>query len=151
MESRTRHAFTRASVKPRLLFPVPKKDVPEVSIEDEEAATDIEDHVLASMDSKAEPETSTEKALGTPKVKAREVPELGPASPPATTRTTRFTNKTASPASPKKGTPGAKVGSGAKVSPFDSWTRTKVNPAATNSLKRAGSPMPTKASKRSRV
>ncbi|KAK3994614.1 hypothetical protein QBC44DRAFT_42520 [Cladorrhinum sp. PSN332] len=151
VESPTRNIFARSSVKPRLLFPQAQAAVPTISVEDEEAETDIEDGVLSSMDEK-EPATPTDAdavAEPTPDTPKGPLFSFVPASPPATTRTTRFASKPASPAKPNK-----KAAAPKKTSPFDAWQRTKSRSAAessSTSQKRAGSPMPGKATKRHRV
>ncbi|KAK4119314.1 hypothetical protein N657DRAFT_650278 [Parathielavia appendiculata] len=139
VESRTKRHFTRSSVQPRLLFPTATSDESNDVNEDEEAATDIEDHVLAAMEAD-KPETPidlVDEAPGTP-----EAPRHGPASPPTTARTTRFRSK-------KTGDP-AKAQQPAKRSPFDSWRRVKGG-AQSTSHKRSGDDLPAGAPKRTRA
>ncbi|KAK3303324.1 uncharacterized protein B0T15DRAFT_271123 [Chaetomium strumarium] len=139
VEAPRRH-FTRSSIKPRLLFPTAMADEAKLENADEEAPTDIEDHVLAGLEAE-KPETPVdliEEAAGTPKA-----PRHAPASPPATARTTRFGSKKATESSPMKAKP-------AKGSPFDSWRRTKAGAQSTGH-KRSGEDIPAAASKRTRA
>jgi hypothetical protein len=142
VEYPTRRHFTRSSIKPRLLFPTaPAEEVQIQHDDDEEAATDIEEHVLAGMRQADEPETPVDlvdEAPGTPNA-----PLYAPASPPSTTRTTRFGSKKTADATPKAKQP-------VKRSPFDSWRRTKVG-ATTSGHKRSGDELPAAASKRTRA
>ncbi|KAK4190782.1 hypothetical protein QBC35DRAFT_54835 [Podospora australis] len=140
----SRQRLTRSAIK-RVLFPVTKvrAPVPEITIEDEEAVTDIEDHVLAGLEEKEEEEPVTpaepvKKAPGTP-----EAPKFTPASPPTTVRTTRVTKKTLEAPKPKA----------AGRSPFDSWKRTKGSSSTASSLhqKRPGDHLPAGPSKRTRA
>ncbi|KAJ4293889.1 hypothetical protein N0V88_005403 [Collariella sp. IMI 366227] len=139
VESPTRRHFTRSSIKPRLLFPVgPDESQHENS--DEEAATDIEDHVLAGIETD-KPETPLElvdEVPGTP-----EAPRFAPASPPTTARTTRFGGKKAADTTPVKPTKPS------KRSPFDSWRRVKGG--ASTSHKRSGEDLAATSSKRTRA
>jgi hypothetical protein len=140
VESPSKRHFTRSSIKPRLLFPTANSDESQMMDEDEEAATDIEDHVLAGMDADT-PETPIDmmdKAPGTP-----EAPRFAPASPPTTARTTRFGSKKAADATPKPKGP-------AKRSPFDSWRRVKGS-AQSTSHKRSGDDLAADAPKRTRA
>lgn len=136
-----RQHLTRSAIKPRLLFPTAKAKVPEMSIEDEEALTDIEDHVLAGINAEDEPVTPAEpvgKTPGTP-----EAPKFAPASPPTTVRTTRVTKKTLD--APKPRATGR--------SPFDSWKRTKGSSSSADSTshKRPGDDLSAGPSKRTRA
>jgi len=129
VESRSRRPLTRSSVKPRLLFPT-KPEPPVVqSQEDEEADTDIEDHVLERIEEKSTetPVELVEEAPGTPKA-----PKFAPASPPTTARTTRFKKPTEAPASKPK--------EASKRSPFDGWRRTK-GASDGHGSKRPGGPL----------
>ncbi|KAK4103332.1 hypothetical protein N658DRAFT_468029 [Parathielavia hyrcaniae] len=140
VESRTKRHFTRSSIQPRLLFPTGNPDESHDVDEDEEAVTDIEDHVLAGMEAD-KPETPVElidEAPGTP-----EAPRHAPASPPTTARTTRFGSK-------KTGDPPAKAQQPAKRSPFDSWRRVKGGAQSTGH-KRSGDDLPAGAPKRTRA
>jgi hypothetical protein len=141
VETPRRH-FTRSSIKPRLLFPTAMADESKLENSDEEAPTDIEDHVLAGLDAE-KPETPVdlvEEAPGTPKA-----PRHAPASPPTTARTTRFGSKKATESSPMK--PKAAT----KGSPFDSWRRTKAGAQSTGGHKRSGEDISAAASKRTRA
>ncbi|KAL1836929.1 hypothetical protein VTJ49DRAFT_4490 [Mycothermus thermophilus] len=148
VESPTKRHFTRSSIKPRLLFPTSSQDDESNSLDDEEAATDIEDHVLASLQEEdaEKPETPNdlidEAAPGTPP----RAPRHAPASPPTTTRTTRFGSKKAAEPTPKPKPP-------AKRSPFDSWRRVKggATAAETSGLKRSGDELTAAGAKRSRA
>ncbi|KAH8196492.1 hypothetical protein TruAng_009356 [Truncatella angustata] len=110
---------TRSSMKPRLLFPRQAK--PKVSLEtdDEEAATDIEDHVLADN---AEPEVQ-EPEVETPTLEepaepdTPSAPRFAPASPPTTARATRVSKRLTADDTPAKRT--------SRRSPFDAWRRSK--------------------------
>ncbi|KAK7752212.1 hypothetical protein SLS62_005746 [Diatrype stigma] len=140
--------ITRSSIKPRLLFPRAGKGkaIEHTSNEDEEAATDIEDHVLnagadADVASPATPLDLVDEKPGTPKA-----PRFAPASPPSTSRTTRVSSKlsAAESTSMKKPTKAR--------SPFDGWRRSK-RAAESHGQKREGSPLsrPDEASKRQRA
>ncbi|KAK4242751.1 hypothetical protein C8A03DRAFT_39916 [Achaetomium macrosporum] len=140
VETPKRH-FTRSSIKPRLLFPTATEDESKLENGDEEAPTDIEDHVLAELEAE-KPETPVdliEEAAGTPKA-----PRHAPASPPTTARTTRFGSKKAAETSP------VKPKQAAKGSPFDSWRRTKAGAQSTGH-KRSGDDISAAASKRTRA
>ncbi|KAK4158394.1 hypothetical protein C8A00DRAFT_39369 [Chaetomidium leptoderma] len=140
VESPTKRHFTRSSIKPRLLFPTANSDESRDLDDDEEAATDIEDHVLAGMEAD-KPETPMDlidKAPGTP-----EAPRYAPASPPTTARTTRFASKKGADATPKPKPP-------AKRSPFDSWRRVKGGAPSTGH-KRSGDDLSAAAPKRPRA
>ncbi|KAK4665910.1 hypothetical protein QC763_408530 [Podospora pseudopauciseta] len=133
--------LTRASVKPRLLFPVAKPDVPAISIEDEEAETDIEDHVVeeAAQTLPITPAEAVEKVPGTP-----EAPRFAPASPPTTVRATR---KKATPTAASRGKQASKQAT------IKGWRQTKagVSPTTT-SQKRSAEPLPVAGpSKRARI
>ena len=88
LEGAISRPLTRSSLKPRLLFPVAKPTQPtltetdsQVSREDEEAATDIEDHVLADYKAK-EKEKATAIASSAKESKdAGPDPGPGPATP----------------------------------------------------------------------
>lgn len=129
-EVRLARPLTRSSIKPRLLFQTPKT---QAMIDEEEAATDIEDQLEeepVAESSKAaeveEPQTPAkirQLRAGTP-----EAPKFAPVSPPDTRRTTRSTNKLAEQATPIK--------TKSRRSPFDSWRRTKGDVKATSGTKR---------------
>ncbi|KAH6608560.1 hypothetical protein Trco_001906 [Trichoderma cornu-damae] len=132
--------LTRSSIKPRLLFP-PKAPAPKTKrmLEEEEAATDVEDAADADKPS-ANAETPTkakEERAQTP-----EASKFAPASPPETRRTTRSTNKlSSSDSAPIKRT--------GKKSPFDSWLRTKEH-TNRSGTKRAAEPLAPTHAKRTR-
>ncbi|KAI2610599.1 hypothetical protein GGR54DRAFT_374385 [Hypoxylon sp. NC1633] len=149
--------LTRSSVKPRLLFPsahkgknvvktVTKNVAKPTTEDDEEAITDIEDHVFGT----AEEDTQVE-APATPTVMVREkavtpdAPKFAPVSPPSTGRVTRTGTKLGEDASPMK--PKAKP-----RSPFDGWRRSKSQ-AQPHGQKREGEALPQSsgASKRHRA
>lgn len=123
---------TRSSVQPRLLFPskAKGKEIVEHNTEDEEAATDIEDHiVLGTQDDKDSLETPVEKPVpGTPTA-----PRFAPASPPSTTRTTRMSKRLEVGDTPmKRATKGP--------SPFDAWRRSKSHAGSHGQKREADSP-----------
>lgn len=136
--------FTRSSVKPRLLFPRTEKKGKEVTknatTSDEEAATDIEDHVLAAVEDDVEelPDADADDAVqepATPAAKADEklatpvAPRFAPASPPSTVRATRTTSKlTGHDSSIKAVKP---------RSPFDGWRRSKSRAGPTGQKREA--------------
>lgn len=133
VESRLERPLTRASVKPRLLFP-PKK--PSAADEDdEEATTDIEDMNMVDI----APQTPTKSQ--TVIAKTPDAPRFAPASPPQTKRTTRSTNKLLD--TPMK-VPGRK-------SPFDSWPRTKEPQHQSPAPKRAGESLHSTTAKKNRA
>jgi hypothetical protein len=127
---------TRSSIKPRLLFQSElkgKQAMTMATAEDEEAITDIEDHVLDNAeDSEIEmdvPETPIRVADD--KIKTPDAPRFGPSSPPSTARVTRSSDKLRDGVTPMKTT---------KVpSPFDGWRRSKSRPP--QSQKRGGEPL----------
>jgi len=86
--------LTRSSIKPRLLFPSPqqvraKEKKSQLSEDDEEAITDIEEHGLSTP-------AEDQDIVVTPKA-----PKFAPASPPTTIRATRSKNfEISSPANP---------------------------------------------------
>ena len=155
-ESPLRRHLTRSSIKPRLLFP-PKAPEPEINIDDEEAATDIEDHVLAGAEEN-EPATPTDLVDATPGTP--EAPKFAPASPPMTQRTTRFGGKKPAEGSTpiklkaSKETKEAKETKPAtrgKRSPFDGWRRVKGGPESQAGQKRAGESLTSGSAKRTRT
>jgi hypothetical protein len=107
--------------------------------EDEEAATDIEDHVLAGLDAD-KPQTPMDLIDDMPATP--EAPRFAPASPPSTVRTTRVTSKRAADAQPKGKRPASR-------SPFDNWPRVKGG--AGTGHKRSGEALAGDAPKRSRA
>lgn len=147
--SRLRGDLSRSSMKPRLLFPTAKqvqdkKQNLVYTTEDEEAITDIED--ASGLET---PREQTYETTSTPKA-----PMFAPASPPTTARVTRFGKKTERDTSPladefEVAPVIARRGRGGKVSPFDTWQRTKLTKLG-ESKKRDGSPMTRDANKRLR-
>ncbi|KAL8738269.1 MAG: hypothetical protein Q9181_000904 [Wetmoreana brouardii] len=114
-------SLTRASVKPRLLFPT-EKQRREREFREEEALTDVEDGHIERAG----------KKLVTPVKQS-----FGPATPPTTCHATRSTTKRtatnvgSSPLGPPDSgtvTP-AESRPRKKTSPFDEWQRTKAGPA----------------------
>ncbi|KAI1205032.1 uncharacterized protein F4807DRAFT_298798 [Annulohypoxylon truncatum] len=139
------HANTRSSLKPRLLFPSKNKEATKASTDDEEAVTDIEDHVLhgAQDDSAEVPGTPT--AMVVEKAVTPVAPKFTtPASPPSTVRATR--------ASTRMQTVGSSTKQTKPRNPFDGWRRSKSR-ASTQGQKREGEPLAgqDEASKRQRV
>ncbi|KAI5467730.1 hypothetical protein BGZ63DRAFT_371988 [Mariannaea sp. PMI_226] len=143
-EARLARPLTRSAIKPRLLFQAVKTQ--EV-LEEEEAVTDVEDDVeddpaeetteAAEVPEPQTPAKSRAKRAGTP-----EAPKFAPVSPPSTRRTTRSTNKLLEEPTPVK--------TRSKVSPFDSWRRTKKEPKAPSALKRQGESLTPANAKRTR-
>ncbi|KAK7448682.1 hypothetical protein CaCOL14_012851 [Colletotrichum acutatum] len=144
-ESCLRRPLTRSAIKPRLLFPVAAKAYATgITLEEEEAITDIEDHHLEDDDNdevEEAPETPAEieeEAPATPKA-----PKFGQtvATPPSTRRTTRSGLK-AEEASPIKRK--------TRASPFDDWPRVKSRHGS-SATKRAGDELEASAPKRTRT
>lgn len=134
--------LTRSSIKPRLLFPT-KAPAPKTKrmLEEEEAATDVEDAVEAVEAEKPTAAVETPKKAKEERAQTPEAPKFAPASPPETRRTTRSTNKLSADAAPIKRT--------GKKSPFDSWLRTKEH-TNRSGTKRAAEPMAPAHAKRTR-
>ncbi|KAL4810431.1 hypothetical protein BDV18DRAFT_57365 [Aspergillus unguis] len=116
--------LTRSSVKPRVLFPTARGDVSQEHDADEEATTDIEDHVLEDADGAEDldliADVESQQRPVTPPPKTT----ITPPSPGASTRSLRSRGKreletghtpTASEAKKKR-------------SPFDGWLRKKQTP-----------------------
>lgn len=129
MPARLRGPLTRSAIKPRLLFPTAEQLAAKARksfvTDDEEAITDIEEesHEMST------PAKNTGGSASTPKA-----PRFAPASPPSTLRATRSKkiDDFSSPAtsvmfSDDDDDVGPVVGRarGGKVSPFDTWQRTK--------------------------
>lgn len=109
-------------------------------IEEEEAATDVEDQE-EEEELPAIPETPSKPyhhMANTP-----EAPKFAPVSPPDTRRVTRSANKL-----PDLGTPLKGYG---QRSPFDSWRRTKEHTKDTTAKKRQGESLTSEQSKRARI
>ncbi|KAH8903188.1 hypothetical protein BR93DRAFT_866259, partial [Coniochaeta sp. PMI_546] len=146
VESRLRRPMTRSSIKPRLLFPAAAPAKQPISLDDEEAETDIEDSISAKdeMDIEQSPTEFelVEDSPGTP-VGSKSAPSM-PVSPPTTQRTTRHGAKSAEETTPMKPIRGG------KRSPFDGWRRTK-NGSESSSAKRSGESLAADAAKRTRA
>ncbi|XXG95691.1 hypothetical protein Hte_001960 [Hypoxylon texense] len=142
---------TRSSIKPRLLFPsVQKKGKQPANTaardedDDEEAVTDIEEHILEDLeeDQMEEPVTPVKRVEKKPSTPP--APRFAPSSPPSTVRTTRTTSKVhaddATPKPPKS------------HNPFDGWRRSKSR-AGPHGQKREGEALtrPHEVSKRQRA
>ncbi|CAI6097874.1 unnamed protein product [Clonostachys chloroleuca] len=112
--------LSRSAIKPRRLF---QSEKPAPSIEDEEAATDVEDLHEGELEA---PETPSRVETG--REKTPEAPKFGPVSPPATKRTTRSMNKLADDTPIKA----------SRQSPFESWRIAKKNVKAPRTVKRQG-------------
>ncbi|KAH7161408.1 hypothetical protein EDB81DRAFT_853799 [Dactylonectria macrodidyma] len=145
-DARLARPLTRSSIKPRLLFQTVKTAA---MIEEEEAATDVEENEDAATDIEDEqidkpavvPQTPVkphQKRASTP-----EAPKFAPVSPPDTRRTTRSANKLAEESKPIKPT--------SRKSPFDSWRRTKEHKGASTSKRPAEALTPSHATKRARI
>ncbi|GFP57950.1 hypothetical protein TASIC1_0009028700 [Trichoderma asperellum] len=136
--------LTRSSIKPRLLFPT-KAPSPKTKqmLEEEEAATDVEDAKDAT-EAEEEPSAPVETPVKAKEERAQtpEAPKYAPASPPETRRTTRSTNKLAAGPTPAK-----RAG---KKSPFDSWLRTKEHANRSGTKRAAGEPLAAAPAKRTR-
>ncbi|KAM0457273.1 hypothetical protein ACHAO4_003070 [Trichoderma viride] len=135
--------LTRSSIKPRLLFPT-KAPAPKTKqmLEEEEAATDVED--AKDTTEAEEPSAPVETPVKAKEERAQtpEAPKYAPASPPETRRTTRSTNKLAAAPTPAK-----RAG---KKSPFDSWLRTKESASRSGTKRAAGEPLAAAPAKRTR-
>lgn len=129
-----RRPLTRSSIKPRLLFPTAehtnaKKKRSSVTEDEEEAITDIEE---------AHPIMSSDDHVATP-----HAPKFAPVTPPTTARATRSkkvdldAGLTSDDDGPAPSPTHIDSGKGAKVSPYNSWPRTKRQIAANK--KREGS------------
>jgi hypothetical protein len=117
--------LTRSSIKPRVLFPSAREHVAGGNDEEEEAATDIEDHVLdyaeAADDLDLIADVHPEQRLVTPSPKSN---VSTPPSPDVSARSLRSrskrelgTRRTPAASETKK-----------KPSPFDGWLRKKQTP-----------------------
>ncbi|KAI0021800.1 hypothetical protein F4780DRAFT_736686 [Xylariomycetidae sp. FL0641] len=157
--------ITRSSVKPRLLFPTEKKGkgtANATTTEDEEAATDIEDHVFADSNDlelpvpempipkvqvEIQPPSPATPAEMVDEPNTPDAPRFAPASPPSTSRVTRSTNKLQAAQVQEPPKKGRKT-----RSPFDSWRRSKSR-SEPHGQKRQGEVLPqaAAASKRQRA
>ncbi|KAI8631311.1 hypothetical protein F5Y19DRAFT_26609 [Xylariaceae sp. FL1651] len=116
---RRQRPMTRSSIKPRRLFQSePENKQPATTAaEDEEAITDIEDHVLYDAEDVEIEVPETPADMTDEKIETPRAPRFAPASPPTTARATRSTDKLR-----EGNTPVEKP----KVpSPFDGWRRSK--------------------------
>ncbi|KAF3076355.1 hypothetical protein CFAM422_001417 [Trichoderma lentiforme] len=143
VEAQFSKPLTRSSIKPRLLFPA-KAPAPKTKdmLEEEEAATDVEEAVeaekpQAKVETVETPAKAKEERAQTP-----DAPKYAPASPPETRRTTRSTNKLSADSAPIKRT--------GKKSPFDSWIRTKEHTNRSGTKRAAAEPLPAAPAKRTR-
>lgn len=137
--------LTRSSIKPRLLFPPQPKIEVESTLEEEEAVTDVEDHLVAEAEAADLPVTPTKASTSSGMPKTPSTPRFGAAmSPPDTKKATRAGEKLGEEKTPIKAkAPGRR-------SPFDSWPRVKDHSAAAASHKRHGetlAPAPAKRAK----
>ncbi|KAH8808457.1 hypothetical protein F5884DRAFT_792280 [Xylogone sp. PMI_703] len=142
-----RRPLTRSSIKPKLLFPTAqqlkaREMRSQAAEEEEEAATDIEEHNDNDDDGDVTPSDQIKSTVMTPKA-----PKFAPASPPSTARVTRSSkqfdrNNTPPPGASDDDAPSTPMrrGRGGKISPFDSWQRTKGG-AKKPTNKRAGEPL----------
>ncbi|KAL7925245.1 hypothetical protein ACQKWADRAFT_285445 [Trichoderma austrokoningii] len=135
--------LTRSSIKPRLLFPT-KAPAPKTKqmLEEEEAATDVEDAKDAAEAEEPSAPVETPVKAKVERAQTPEAPKYAPASPPETRRTTRSTNKLAAAPTPAK-----RAG---KKSPFDSWLRTKEHANRSSTKRAAGEPLAAAPAKRTR-
>ncbi|KAI1343065.1 hypothetical protein F5Y15DRAFT_371982 [Xylariaceae sp. FL0016] len=140
--------MTRSSIKPRLLFPPREKgkDIVKPSLEEEEAATDIEDHVLEDAQDDGLDVLETPPDLAAEKPDTPKAPRFAPASPPSTVRATRRATKLQDEDSPLKKP-------GKPRSPFDGWRRSKSRGGEPHGQKREGETLsrPSAATKRQRA
>ncbi|RAK99778.1 uncharacterized protein BO80DRAFT_115578 [Aspergillus ibericus CBS 121593] len=124
--------LTRSSIKPRVLFPTTEEQIPQethLSDVDEEAATDIEDHLLHDETEEAEEpavDMEMQQRLVTPPPHST---IETPASPGATMRSLRSRTKREGP--DHSDTPTVSETKKKRVSPFDGWLRKKQTPAVT--------------------
>ncbi|KAL6818485.1 hypothetical protein GGI42DRAFT_7206 [Trichoderma sp. SZMC 28013] len=135
--------LTRSSIKPRLLFPA-KAPAPKTKdmLEEEEAATDVEEAVEAEKPSAKIEIVETPAKAKEERAQTPDAPKYAPASPPETRRTTRSTNKLSADSAPIKRT--------GKKSPFDSWIRTKEHTNRSGTKRAAAEPLPAAPAKRTR-
>jgi hypothetical protein len=125
---------SRFHVKPRVLFGQEKSK----ALEDEEAATDVED----MEEAEASPEPQTPVKAKQEMQKTPDAPRFGQLSPPDTRRVTRSANKLLGDVTPMK--------SSGRRSPFDNWRRTKDNKDGLGS-KRQGESLDSEHTKRARI
>lgn len=124
--------LTRSSIKPRVLFPTAKSQTPQESRSsdvDEEAATDIEDHLLHDEVEEDEDPAVDVEMQQRPVTPPPQSSVATPASPGATVRSLRSRSKRDGPEHSE--TPTASETKKKRVSPFDGWLRKKTAPALT--------------------
>lgn len=122
----SRQPLSRSSIKPRVLFPIARDtEAQENDDVDEEAATDIEDHVLddagAAEDQERVDINAEERPVTPPPNAETETPQ----SPGASIRSLRPRAKRELEVGQTPTGPQAKK----KISPFDGWLRKKPTPA----------------------
>ena len=118
--------MTRSSIKPRLLFPPRERS--QVTLEEEEADTDIE----TDVQKRSEDRHGVETPASDFKIDTPAAPGYSPAQLPDTRRVTRARDKKFDEDTPIKKTRG-------RTSPFDSWPRVKSRSDGGLPSKRAGS------------
>ncbi|ETS78247.1 hypothetical protein PFICI_10309 [Pestalotiopsis fici W106-1] len=132
--------ITRSSIKPRLLFPAQEKKKASHDTDEEEAATDIEDHANPNP-TIIEPEEEQSQTPQEPQEKivpdTPAAPRFAPASPPASARATRVSKRLLAEETPAKRT--------GRRSPFDSWRRSKTGTASHGQKREAESSPPREA------
>ncbi|RAH53216.1 hypothetical protein BO85DRAFT_382172 [Aspergillus piperis CBS 112811] len=124
--------LTRSSIKPRVLFPTAKSQTPQESHSsdvDEEAATDIEDHLLHDEVEEDEDPAVDVEMQQRPVTPPPQSSVATPASPGATVRSLRSRSKRDGPEHSE--TPTASETKKKRISPFDGWLRKKTAPALT--------------------
>ncbi|TPR09950.1 RNA recognition motif family protein [Aspergillus niger] len=124
--------LTRSSIKPRVLFPTARSQTPQESRSsdvDEEAATDIEDHLLHDEVEEDENPTVDVEMQQRPVTPPPQSTVATPPSPGATMRSLRSRSKRDGPEHSE--TPTASETKKKRVSPFDGWLRKKTAPALT--------------------
>ncbi|KAL5338691.1 hypothetical protein BJX70DRAFT_365927 [Aspergillus crustosus] len=134
--------LTRSSIKPRVLFPGAHSQLHEshASDADEEAATDIEDHVLedsATEDPDHSVDNQSQQRPVTPPPNLIDTP----ASPGASSRSLRSRAKRED--SEHGRTPTAAEAKKKRISPFDGWLRKKQTPPVVTSKSKKREAEPT--------
>ncbi|KAL4969732.1 uncharacterized protein BDV14DRAFT_165137 [Aspergillus stella-maris] len=126
----SRQSLSRSSIKPRVLFPIARDtEAQENDDVDEEAATDIEDHVLDDVDAAEDQEHVDIHAEEQPVAPPPNADTGTPQSPGASIRSLRPRAKRELEVGQTPTGPQAKK----KISPFDGWLRKKQTPAVTSS------------------
>jgi hypothetical protein len=121
-QTRRQRMMTRSSIKPRLLFQSKTKGKQAATATaedgDEEAATDIEDHIPHNAEDFELEVPETPAHVAEEKAKTPGAPRFAPASPPSTARATRSADKLRGDDTP--------MPMPSKIpSPFDGWRRSK--------------------------